>query len=105
MEQWQAFLAGCAAIATIGGAFAVISKFIAPAFSFLDRIEKLEKHQKENFERINKNEETSRILCEGMLCLLEVSEEQTKGNPTNLARIQAAKESIQQYLIRGKPSK
>lgn len=101
MQAWQWFLAGCVAISTIGGAVAVIGKWFSPAVNFVERIEKLEKHQKEDYERITKNEETNRLLCSGMICLLEVAEEQTCENPTSLARIQSAKKSIQDYLIQG----
>lgn len=101
MQAWQWFLAGCVAISTIGGALAVIGKWLSPAVDFVERIETLERHQKEDYERITKNEETNRLLCKGMICLLEVAEEQTCENPTNMERIKEAKKNIQDYLIQG----
>ena len=101
MQAWQWFLAGCVAISTIGGALAVIGKWLSPAVDFVERLEKLERHQKEDYERITKNEETNRLLCNGMICLLEVAEEQTREIPTNKARIADAKEKIYNYLTQG----
>ena len=46
METIQTILAICGGISVIGGAAAVIHKWIAPAVKLNDRVETLERHDK-----------------------------------------------------------
>ena len=46
METVQTILAICGGISVIGGAAAVIHKWIAPAVKLNDRVETLERHDK-----------------------------------------------------------
>lgn len=62
MEVLQTILSVCGGISIIGGAAAVVWKFIRPAALFSKRVKTLEdnaaKHEKDSFEKIKKIEET-----------------------------------------------
>lgn len=99
--NWEVFLAACGGVITITGAIAAVKKWVSPVLKMHERITTIEENQQRDYERIKKNEETSRLLCSGMLCLLEVAEEQMEANPTNLQRVRNAKQGIQEYLLQG----
>lgn len=50
METIQAILAVCGGISVIGGAVAVIHKWISPAIKLTTRVKVLEEHDKRDFE-------------------------------------------------------
>lgn len=75
----------CGAIVTIGSAFAVIRKI--PIFNHEARIQKLERHEKEQYE-------VQKALCTGVLCLLTNAR---TGNGKD--DIKAAEKQLQQVLI------
>lgn len=54
METIQTILAICGGISVIGGAAAVIHKWIAPAFRMNSRVEALERHDKRDYEAIQR---------------------------------------------------
>ena len=98
-ESIQTFLAVCGGIVTISAAIAAIYKWIAPAIRVSKRIDLIEQRQKKDFDRLNEHEETNKLLCRAMLCLLDVAENDVGESPENLKRIQNTKADIQEYLI------
>ena len=57
METIQTILAICGGISVIGGAAAVIHKWIAPAVKLNDRVETLERHDKRDYEAMQEIKE------------------------------------------------
>lgn len=94
-------LALCAAIITVFGAYEAIKKAVLPALNFGKRLNAIEVKLKNDYERLKQNEETSKLLCSGMLCLLDAAEKQTCDNPVNQERIKKAKSDIQNHLLGG----
>lgn len=95
----KSLLAVCGGVSVVGGAVAVVVKWLSPAVSLSKRIEKIERNQARDLERLDEHEETQKLLCRGLLCLLEVAENDVKESPENLKRIQSTKLDIQNYLI------
>lgn len=88
-------LAICGGIATIGGAWTAITKWIAPAVKISKRVSTIEHKQANDYESIKDIKETNQLLCKGMLCLMENA---VTGN--NIDRIKETKQEIQDYLIK-----
>lgn len=99
MFDWQSFLAACSAIGVIAGAIAAIKKWISPALKLTKDVADLKKASKANQERIETNEETNRLMCRALLCLLDVAELQEKDYPETLKGIKGIKNDIQSYLL------
>lgn len=94
-------LALCAAVVTVFGAYEAVKKAILPALNFGKRLDAVEMKLKNDYERLKQTEETSKLLCSGMLCLLDVAERQTGDSPANQERIKRAKSDIQNHLLGG----
>lgn len=70
METIQTILAICGGISVIGGAVAVIHKWIAPAVKLNDRVETLERHDKRDFEAMNEIKERDSLIMETLVTML-----------------------------------
>lgn len=70
METIRTFLAICGGISVIGGAAAVIHKWIAPAVKLNDRVETLERHDKRDFEAMNEIKERDSLIMETLVTML-----------------------------------
>ena len=53
-EFVQIFLSICGGVSIVGGAAAVIFKWIAPAFRLNKRVERLEEHDKRDYESLQR---------------------------------------------------
>ena len=69
METIRTFLAICGGISVIGGAAAVIHKWIAPAVKLNDRVETLERHDKRDFEAMNEIKERDSLIMETLVTM------------------------------------
>lgn len=84
MEIVQSVLSICGGISIVGGAVAVIWKFIKPATLIADRVETLERHDKESYKQM---EELQKLLAEvqstqkeTIRCLLSMLNHEITGN-------------------------
>ena len=71
MNILELLLAIAGGVGIIGGAGAVIGKVIAPAFKLVRRVEELETHGKKDYGVIHDIKETNRMLCKGIIVLLD----------------------------------
>lgn len=77
MEEIQLFLSICGGISIVGGAGAVIAKVIKPAFRISKRVDVLEKHDQQDFERLKSVEEMQKQQSK---CLAAMLNHQITGN-------------------------
>ena len=105
METIQTILAICGGISVIGGAAAVIHKWIAPAVKLNDRVETLERHDKRDFEAMNEIKERDSLIMETLVTMLNSqisgnNVEQLKKRGTSLFHTlrRSSKESILDYI-------
>ena len=70
METVQTILAICGGISVIGGAAAVIHKWIAPAVKLNDRVETLERHDKRDYEAMQEIRERDSLIMETLVTML-----------------------------------
>ena len=70
-EFIQFFLSICGGVSIIGGAAAVIFKWIAPAFRLNKRVEILEDHDKRDFETLKRIAERDSLILEVMSTMLD----------------------------------
>ncbi len=108
-EALQWLLAACAGIVTLATAaekirmvFSPVSKAAKRFDERLDdhegRITRLERHEDSDLRRIVEAEEMSRVLCNGIFCLLEEAEKTAA--PEDAQTIRAAKKELRDYIIR-----
>ena len=86
---------GAALIVTIGGAVTVIVNWLRPAKKFADRVKDLEAHDARDYIVINDIKETNKLLCKGIICLLD-----NKITNNSIDKLKEVKEEIQQHLIK-----
>lgn len=98
---WKVFIGICAALITIGGATAVISRWLTPFKDLKNRVSKLENE----IETVKKNEhdfdETVQSLKVGIDCmcrgLLGMIDHELDGNNTDI--LKKTKDDIYSYII------
>lgn len=93
MEAIQTFLAICGGVSIIGGAGAVIHKWISPAIKLNERVEVLEKHDKRDFEAIREIAERDSLILETLLTMLD---SQITGN--NIEQLKKTRGKLISYL-------
>lgn len=85
MEALQTMLSICGAISIIGGAATIIAKVIRPAFQMSKRVEILEQHDKQDYDRLKAVEEMQKQQSK---CLAAMLNHQITGNGIeNMKRI------------------
>lgn len=77
MEYLQMILSICGAVSIVGGAGAVIVKVIKPAFKITKRVEVLEQHDKQDYDRLKAVEEMQKQQSK---CLAAMLNHQITGN-------------------------
>ncbi len=82
-------------IAVIGSAVAVIFKFLSPTVKLHARVKALEESGKVNAETMEEVKNTNRLLCEGILSILENT---ITGN--SVENLKSVRSKIQDFLIR-----
>ena len=55
----------------IGTLITLVVKGVRPALKLGDRISRLERHERENYELLEKNRKSYRLLCKAMLGLID----------------------------------
>ena len=94
-EFIQFFLAICGGISLIGGAAAVIFRWIAPAFRLNKRVEVLEDHDKRDFEALKRIEERDALILKVLSTMLY---SQITGN--NVEELKKTKKELTEYLAK-----
>ena len=77
----------------IGGAAAVIHKWIAPAMKLNDRVKKLEEHSKNDYEALSEIKERDSLIMETLVTMLN---SQISGN--NVEQLKKTRDKLISYL-------
>lgn len=93
MDTMQAILAICGGISVIGGAAAVIKKWIAPAIKLNDRVKVLEEHDKNDFEALKEIKERDSLIMETLITMIN---SQITGN--NIEQLKKTRDKLISYL-------
>lgn len=93
METIQTILAVCGGISVVGGAAAVINKWIAPAVKLNDRVKVLEEHDKNDFQAIQDIKERDGLIMEALINMLN---SQISGN--NIEQLKKTRDKLISYL-------
>ena len=92
-EFIQFFLTICGGISIVGGAAAVIVKWIAPAFRLNRRVEVLEDHDRRDFETLQRIADRDSLILEVLSTMLD---SQISGN--NVEELKKTKQKLTEYL-------
>lgn len=93
LETVQLLLSICGGITIIGGAVAVIRKWISPAIKLNKRVEVLEQHDRQDFETLKRISERDSMILEVLSTMLD---SQISGNNTD--QLKKTREKLTQYL-------
>lgn len=93
IEAIQAILSICGGISIIGGAAAVIFKWITPAFRLNKRVETLEEHDRRDYESLQRIAERDSLILEVLSTMLD---SQISGN--NVEELKKTKQKLTNYL-------
>lgn len=99
---WEEFLAIAGAIVLISNAGVAIYKWIRPALQMKKTVESmdvritaLEEHEKNDYEALKHMMEMSKLLCQGMICILN---HMVDGNGVD--KMKETREDMQDLLIK-----
>nr|DAH95128.1 MAG TPA: hypothetical protein [Caudoviricetes sp.] len=92
-EFIQFFLSICGGVSIIGGAAAVIFKWITPAFRLNKRVEILEDHDKRDFEALKRIAERDSLILEVLSTMLD-----SQINGDNAEELKKTKQKLTNYL-------
>lgn len=92
-EFIQFFLSICGGVSIIGGAAAVIFKWITPAFRLNKRVEILEDHDKRDFEALKRIAERDSLILEVLSTMLD-----SQINGDNVEELKKTKQKLTNYL-------
>lgn len=92
-EFVQIFLSICGGVSIVGGAAAVIFKWITPAFRLNKRVETLEEHDKRDYESLQRIAERDSLILEVLSTMLD---SQISGN--NVEELKKTKQKLTNYL-------
>lgn len=93
LETVQLLLSICGGISIIGGAAAVIHKWISPAIKLNERVEVLEQHDRQDFETLKRISERDSMILEVLSTMLD---SQISGNNTD--QLKKTREKLTQYM-------
>ena len=93
IEAIQAILSICGGISIVGGAAAVIFKWITPAFRLNKRVETLEEHDRRDYENLQRIAERDSLILEVLSTMLD---SQNSGN--NVEELKKTKHKLTEYL-------
>lgn len=94
-EFVQIFLSICGGVSIVGGAAAVIFKWITPAFRLNKRVETLEEHDRRDYESLRRIAERDSLILEVLSTMLD---SQISGN--NVEELKKQNRSLQIILHR-----
>ena len=92
-EFVQIFLSICGGVSIVGGATAVIFKWITPAFRLNKRVERLEEHDRRDYEGLQRIAERDSLILEVLSTMLD---SQISGN--NVEELKKTKQKLTEYL-------
>ena len=92
-EFVQIFLSICGGVSIVGGAAAVIFKWIAPAFRLNKRVGTLEEHDRRDYESLRRIAERDSLILEVLSTMLD---SQISGN--NVEELKKTKQKLTEYL-------
>lgn len=92
-EFIQFFLSICGGVSIVGGAAAVIFKWIAPALRLNKRVEILEDHDKRDFETLKRIAERDSLILEVLSTMLD-----SQINGDNVEELKKTKQKLTNYL-------
>lgn len=92
-EFVQLFLSFCGGVSIVGGAVAVIFKWITPAFRLNKRVETLEEHDRRDYESLRRIAERDSLILEVLSTMLD---SQISGN--NVEELKKTKQKLTNYL-------
>lgn len=93
IEIVQIALSICGGISIVGGAFAVVHKWISPAFKLNRRVEVLEDHDKRDYEALRHIAERDSMILEVLSTMID---SQITGN--NVEELKKTKAKLTIYL-------
>jgi len=92
-EFVQIFLSICGGVSIVGGAAAVIFKWITPVFRLNKRVETLEEHDRRDYESLRRIAERDSLILEVLSTMLD---SQISGN--NVEELKKTKQKLTEYL-------
>ncbi len=92
-ETIQMILSICGGISIVGGAAAVIKKWIAPAVKLNERVEKLERHDERDYKALQEMRERDSLIMETLVTMLNA---QISGN--NVEQLKKTRDKLISYL-------
>lgn len=92
-EFFQVFLSICGGVSIVGGAAAVIFKWIAPAFKLNKRVEVLENHDKRDFEELKRIADRDALILKTLSTMLDA-----QINGTNIDTLKKTQKELTDYL-------
>lgn len=95
METLQIFLSICGGISIVGGAVAVIIKWVSPAFKLNKRVETLEEHDKRDYEVMKKISDRDALIMETLITMLD---NQLSGG-SNINELKKTRDKLTNYLL------
>lgn len=94
-EFVQIFLSICGGVSIVGGAAAVIFKWITPAFRLNKRVETLEEHDRRDYESLRRIAERDSLILEVLSTMLD---SQISGSNNNVEELKKTKQKLTNYL-------
>ena len=70
MSTIETILAICGGISVVGGAAAIIHKWVSPAIKLSDRVATLEQHDKRDYEAMQEIKERDSLIMETLVTML-----------------------------------
>ena len=92
-EFIQIFLSICGGVSIVGGAAAVIFKWITPVFRLNKQVETLEEHDRRDYESLRRIAERDSLILEVLSTMLD---SQISGN--NVEELKKTKQKLTEYL-------
>lgn len=93
IETIQTILSICGGVSVVGGAAAVIFKWITPALRLNKRVETLEEHDRRDYESLQRIAERDSLILEVLSTMLD---SQISGN--NVEELKKTKQKLTNYL-------
>lgn len=93
IETIQTILSICGGVSIVGGAAAVIFKWVTPALRLNKRVETLEEHDRRDYESLQRIAERDSLILEVLSTMLD---SQISGN--NVEELKKTKQKLTNYL-------
>lgn len=94
MEWWGWLITAAAGIATILSAVKAIRDFLKPALAISSRVDALEKHEKSDLVRFERQDKTNQALLKGVVALMDHA---ATGN--SIENLKKARKEMTNFII------